>query len=416
MQNKAILGIFTLLISAQLIAAQGIHEQYIALYKDIAVEEMHRTGIPASIKLAQGILESDAGRSHLAIKGNNHFGIKCGGDWAGGSVLRKDDDYKNGRLIKSCFRKYDSPDESFMAHSEFLRDPKKNHRYGFLFQYDPTDYKNWARGLKKAGYATNPKYPQLLIDLIERYELYLYDQAPEKDAPPLAMEEGYVPQVEVVNDVKFVYAMKDETPEKVSLDFEVSLDRIIKYNEQIVDPHQILKEGSRVFLQRKRSSYRGERKFHYVREGEDMFDIAQKYGLRMDKLLKKNHMEEGQEPAIGAKIRLRGIHWFDDAPVLRSKQKSLLPDQPDKNLPPDEEVDAMPVTEADASNDLKEVDTGSIAQQLPDESTKKRYYTVQKGDTLYSISRHFNLELDQLRQWNDLDSASISIGQTLRVH
>lgn len=414
MQNRWINLFGIVILGISLLGAQNAHHDYIQVYKDIAIDEMHRTGIPASIKLAQGILESNAGRSHLALKGNNHFGIKCGNTWNGSSVLRKDDDYHNGRLIKSCFRKYDSVEESFIAHSEFLRDPKKNHRYGFLFQLEPTDYESWAHGLKKAGYATNRKYPSLLIDLIERYDLYKLDQAPAKDAPPLAMEEGYVPQVEIVNDVEFVHAMEDETPEKISLDFEVNVKRIIKYNEKIEHPHQNLEEGSRVFLQRKRSSYRGKQKFHYVKKGEDMFDISQKYGMRLEKLLKKNKMEEGQQAAVGAKLRLRGLHWFDERPVLRSEQKSILPDQTDDTLPPDEDVEALPV--ADEVKEKEEAPKeDSIVKHTPEEN-KKRYYTVKKGDTLYSISRHFNLPLDQLKQWNDLDTANIKIGQTVRVH
>jgi LysM repeat protein len=415
MRNIQLILIALFLSSAASIQAQDAHQEYIQIYKDIAIEEMHRTGIPASIKLAQGILESNAGRSHLARKGNNHFGIKCGNNWKGGSVLRKDDDYRNGRLIKSCFRKYDNAQESFIAHSEFLRDPKKNHRYGFLFQYEPTDYKSWAYGLKKAGYATNRKYPKLLIQLIERYDLSKFDRIPDQDAPPLAMEEGYVPQVQLVNDVEYVYAMEDETPEKISLDFQVSVDRIIKYNERIKHPHQNLEKGARVFLQRKRSAFRGKRKFHYVKKGESMFDIAQKYGMRLDKLLKKNHMEEGQQAAVGAKLRLRGLHWFDERPVLRSEQKSILPDQPEEQLPPDEEIEALPHAEKEVDGaEVKEIE--EISQQSVDESQKKRYYTVERGDTLYSISQHFNLELNQLKEWNKLDSANINVGQTLRVH
>ncbi|MEM9261275.1 MAG: glucosaminidase domain-containing protein, partial [Bacteroidota bacterium] len=151
-------------------------ERYIKRYKDIAIREMERSGVPASIKLAQGILESDSGKSRLASAANNHFGIKCGSQWKGEEYYKRDDDYDdNGQLIKSCFRKYRNPDASYVAHSEFLRDPAKSFRYGFLFRLDPTDYRGWAEGLRRAGYATNPRYPQLLISIIERYNLQQYD-------------------------------------------------------------------------------------------------------------------------------------------------------------------------------------------------------------------------------------------------
>lgn len=151
------------------------HENYILRYQDIAVEEMKRTGIPASIKLAQGILESSAGRSHLSLVGNNHFGVKCQGGWQGGSIYR-DDDRKN-----ECFRMYRSAGHSFRDHSDFL---KRNSRYERLFQLDPCDYQGWARGLEKAGYATAPGYAQKVIQLIEQYQLYLYDRQTMQDSSP----------------------------------------------------------------------------------------------------------------------------------------------------------------------------------------------------------------------------------------
>jgi len=150
---------------------------YIEAYKAVAVSEMERTGVPASIKMAQAILESDAGRSDLARKANNHFGIKCHSDWDGKTFKKIDDDRdRRGRLIKSCFRSYDSALESFKAHSDFLRNGSRQSRYGFLFELDINDYKGWAKGLKKAGYATSPTYHRKLIDLIERYELYRLDE------------------------------------------------------------------------------------------------------------------------------------------------------------------------------------------------------------------------------------------------
>ena len=146
---------------------------YVELYRTIAIQEMNRTGVPASITLAQGIIESRYGMSGLAKNSNNHFGIKCKGNWTGGKYYHKDDDYVNGKLVKSCFRTYDDPEDSYYDHSEFLL---VNKRYQSLFSLAPTDYKGWAKGLKKAGYATAKNYATMLINTIEKYELYQYDR------------------------------------------------------------------------------------------------------------------------------------------------------------------------------------------------------------------------------------------------
>jgi len=146
---------------------------YVDQYSAIAVQEMERTGIPASITLAQGIIESRYGMSGLAKNSNNHFGIKCKGNWTGSKYYHKDDDYVNGKLVKSCFRTYDNPADSYYDHSEFLI---VNKRYAFLFSLTKTDYKGWAKGLKKAGYATAKNYASMLINTVEKYELYQYDR------------------------------------------------------------------------------------------------------------------------------------------------------------------------------------------------------------------------------------------------
>jgi flagellum-specific peptidoglycan hydrolase FlgJ len=158
----------TSVLNAQITQRQRVNvQEYIKRFSPIAIEEMHRTGVPASIKLAQGISESGAGSSRLAVEGNNHFGIKCKKEWTGPTISHTDD------LPNECFRKYASPEESYRDHSDFLR--TRSH-YAFLFQLDPLDYKGWAYGLKKAGYATAPQYPQALLQVIELYELYQYDR------------------------------------------------------------------------------------------------------------------------------------------------------------------------------------------------------------------------------------------------
>ncbi len=147
---------------------------YIDQYKDIAIAEMYRTGIPASITLAQGLLESQAGKSDLAIYANNHFGIKCKNYWQGATYYHKDDDYQKGKLIESCFRQYDSVLESYVDHSNFL---KQTDHYSKLFTYSKEDFASWAWGLKEAGYATDQSYPIKLIRLIQKFKLYEYDKA-----------------------------------------------------------------------------------------------------------------------------------------------------------------------------------------------------------------------------------------------
>ena len=163
--KRSVLILF--IIYALTVSAQNKTEQYIEQYSQIAVDEMNRYNIPASITLAQGILESGNGESRLATQGNNHFGIKCHGNWNGKTIIA-DDDEKG-----ECFRKYNKVAESYRDHSLFLTE---RGRYSFLFDYNKTDYKKWAKGLKKAGYATNPKYPTLLIDLIEKYDLSRFDK------------------------------------------------------------------------------------------------------------------------------------------------------------------------------------------------------------------------------------------------
>ncbi len=151
-------------------------QEYIHHFQAISISEMNRTGIPASITMAQAILESGAGKSDLSHQGNNHFGIKCGPNWSGKTVYREDDDYKNGRLHKSCFRSYPRAELSYIDHSDFLTDPRKSYRYGFLFDLETNDYKSWAKGLQKAGYATNGLYSKRLISLIEKYSLEQLDR------------------------------------------------------------------------------------------------------------------------------------------------------------------------------------------------------------------------------------------------
>ncbi len=312
--------LFSLLLALSLAYVQAQvsqdHVDYIARHKDIAMREMDRTGIPASIKLAQAILESDAGRSELARRANNHFGIKCGNDWRGDTYMQEDDDYNDrGQLVKSCFRVFRTTEASFVAHSEFLRDPSKNFRYGPLFQLHPTDYQSWARGLQTAGYATSPTYATRLISIIERYKLYEYDQLPTV-SPMNPAEEITASEVLVNNDVSFVTANPGETVAALAQRTRVAVQQLLSYNEELNKPDQQLAEGERVYLQPKRIGWRGVQAWHTVRQGESMYLLSQAYGIRLDKFYDRNRLLPMQEPAVGEKVKLRGSR-VRQAPLLR---------------------------------------------------------------------------------------------------
>jgi LysM repeat protein len=284
---------------------------YISEYKELAVSEMKRTGVPAAITLAQGIHESGAGKSQLVMASNNHFGIKCKSNWTGESV-RHDDDAKG-----ECFRKYPQAADSYRDHSDFL---KNGQRYAFLFQLDPTDYTGWANGLKKAGYATNPKYPQILIKMIEDYGLQQYTmealgtaplQAPEQTndvpaagntppviQPPASSENGntviavpakkYPSGIFLINETKVVFVKKGTSYLALANQYGVDLSRLFEYNE--IPRAEETGSDELVFLQHKRKS--GANAFHVVQEGETLHAIAQQEGIRLESLLEYNRMPD----------------------------------------------------------------------------------------------------------------------------
>ncbi len=281
---------------------------YIKKYKDIAVKEMKRTGVPASITLAQGILESNSGQSRLAVKGNNHFGIKCHSDWKGRKIIH-DDDKKN-----ECFRKYRSAYDSYKDHSDFI---KNGQRYSFLFNYKPTDYKSWAKGLKKANYATEKRYAELLIDIIEDYELYKYDskkgrkKAKEKDRGPkqeLADIDNLVinpfkEEIQTQNRINYIVVKKGDTFYGIAKKFDVMLWQLYKYNE--LEENAILKPGQILYLQPKRNKAEAGKKHHTVGTGETMYSISQLYGIKLKRLYKKNNLKFGDKAIAGHELNLR---------------------------------------------------------------------------------------------------------------
>jgi LysM repeat protein len=279
---------FGLLILSNSVFGQEIsRKEYIEKYSSLAIIQMHQYKIPASITLAQGILESNHGNSRLATKANNHFGIKCHG-WEGKKIFA-DDDKKN-----ECFRNYKNVLESFVDHSLFLN---KYSRYEFLFDYKITDYKSWAKGLKKAGYATNSKYPELLIKIIEENKLYQFDR--EKIDKNLISGKRNIYMHP--NKIKYVISQNQETYEKIAKSLNIKLKQILKYNDD--NKLSVLKVGTKVFIQPKRN--RSKQRTHVVNKGEDLRSISQTYGIKMKSLKKRNELILKNGLNNGDKLRLR---------------------------------------------------------------------------------------------------------------
>lgn len=278
-------------------------QDYISMYRGSAVKEMLISGVPASITLSQGILESGDGNSTLARKANNHFGIKCH-DWTGGKFYM-DDDAKG-----ECFRSYKSVFDSYDDHSQFL---KTRSRYANLFKLERTDYKGWAQGLKDAGYATNPKYPELLIKIIEENQLHQYDLLTEV---PKDFEKPFVKQnttktdattvatagkIVLHNRIKYITVQPGDTYFSICKKYEMVLWQILKYND--LNKDDTLTPGQKIYLQPKR--YKGDEEFHIVKEGETMRDISQQHGIKLKTLYKKNNMVVGTQPKVGDKLNLK---------------------------------------------------------------------------------------------------------------
>jgi LysM repeat protein len=327
------------------VSANGVI--YVNTYKLLAISEMQRSGIPASIILAQGIHESEAGTSELVKQSNNHFGIKCKEDWKG-QVVYHDDDSR-----QECFRSYATAADSYKDHSDFLR---RSSRYAFLFQLNPTDYEGWAYGLRKAGYATNIRYSQILIKVIKDYNLQQYSLIgmgklkPSDEvvltlpgvAPvtPLAADGGTgtagvaggqvtsgetgaseaggtgagavgagadgrevsYPEGEFqINKTKVIYAQAGVSLLSIATQYDVSLPRLLEFND--MKEQDVLVKGQLLFLQRKRRT--GSIGFHVVREGESLYDISQSEGIRLPDLLELNQLAPGARPAVGDKIYLQ---------------------------------------------------------------------------------------------------------------
>jgi hypothetical protein len=270
--------------------------EYINKYKELAVQQMKQYKIPASITLSQGLLESGAGTSELARKSNNHFGIKCGNSWNGRSV-RHDDDARN-----ECFRAYSHPSESYRDHSLFLT---KSPRYASLFKLDITDYRGWARGLKKAGYATDPSYANRLITIIEDYELYKYDRQTTYSKRQISRKPWLLNphQVYISNDIAYVVARSGDSFELIGKEVGIGARSLAKYNE--LDKDYTLQNGDIVYLKQKHKKASKQYLVHVVHSGESMHSISQKYGIRLKNLYKMNKKDGDYVPEVGDRLRLR---------------------------------------------------------------------------------------------------------------
>jgi LysM repeat protein len=372
-------SVITLTVAAQRMSI----EEYVAQFKEVAINEMKRSGVPASITLAQGILESESGNSELVKKSNNHFGIKCKSNWSGDSVTHDDD------AAGECFRAYKNAGDSYRDHSDFLL---ANKRYSPLFNLDPTDYAGWARGLKKAGYATNPQYPQLLIKYIELYNLQQYSLTALNELPKMDIaktgDADEVPPVEKVeakiassntniatnavltgvapdkatniNGTKCIYVKKGTSILVIANANNIDLSRLLDFNDMTLDG--ILEKDQYIYLRKKPKT--GDKDFYQVQPGQNLYDVSQDACIQLKYLLEYNKLTANSKIAANTKLAL----------------------QPNLN---------------------------TVA--LVESSKNTKVHTVIPKEGLYSIAKNYKVTVQQLKEWNSLDSDDLKIGQEIIV-
>jgi len=368
--------------------------EYIDSFKVVAMQEMRMHGVPASITLGQGVLESASGNSKLAKNCNNHFGIKCRSTWTGAFCLA-DDDAKD-----ECFRGYPSVYESYRDHSLFLKNSK---RYFPLFELSATDYKGWATGLREAGYATNPSYATILIGVIEKYHLGLFDSV-------VVMGDDYVIPSEAggntnnnpnagnsamagvseVNGIQAIIAKPGETPEALAARYNLGIWQIYKYND--IEKGQMLNPGEIIYLKPKRR--RSTETNHLVKPGESMREISQQYGVKVKHLYKLNRLELGEEVQPGEVLN------------LRSKRSN----PPITLIPGSDTASRMQTAKPVDYRKFMSNEVSPVTGQPQD-----TYHFVKSGETLYSISKTFGVTVEQIRVWNSLSTNQINVGQRLKV-
>lgn len=383
--KKTCFTLFSFLVSVLVVHGQKLsQEEYISKYKNLAISEMYRSGVPASITLAQGILETESGNSPLVLRSNNHFGIKCKSNWNGPSVSHDDDERDE------CFRAYGSAEESYRDHSDFL---KNSSRYAFLFNYESTNYKDWAFGLKQAGYATNPRYPEMLIRFIETNNLQQYDTAnfllannvdpePNYDVFHTAIQEKHPGNNQqtntyiafsnhVVNGSKAIFVPEGTSLLAIATRQKIHLSKLLELNDLKKDG--LLERGQFIFLEKKASQ--GENEFYITEAGETIYDVAQKNGVLLESILLFNKLGENDRLQPGKKLYLK-------QPSSASVKRASFNTEKIHNL-----------------------------------AEEKEMYThkVEPKEGLYSISKRYGISVDQIKYWNNLPDDLLKIGQELII-
>lgn len=376
-------------------------EQYVEKFAPLAIEEMQRSRIPASITLAQGLLESGNGNSRLALQANNHFGIKCRKEWTG-ETLREDDD-----APQECFRKYASPLDSYRDHSEFLM---KGKRYAFLFDLELTDYKSWAKGLKSAGYATNPRYAEILITTIEKNNLQRFDgmKAPEAVAQVIQKEKEAEAKADVkliINRIPATVAAAGESYASIAMVNNIKVWQLFKYND--LDKSANIKTGDTLYLKPK--NYKGMIETVVVGANDNLHSISQRYAIKVSRLRKLNGLKEGQEPETGEVLHMKSKR--DRIPNLKSiPQVAITPDTVYDNriyTDPKRNVETL---KPELPSDPYDVEAHGVKEEMA------FIHEVKAKETLFGISKKYNVQVDAIKALNKLNSNDISIGLKLIIN
>lgn len=406
MRCKCLLFVF--FVSKMLCAQKLSTQQYIEEFKYAAMQEMKIYEIPASVTLAQGILESASGNSNLAKDCNNHFGIKCRKNWTGNFCLADDD------AANECFRGYSNAMESYRDHSLFLKGAS---RYEFLFGLPATDYKAWAHGLRQAGYATNPAYGDIIIGVVERYHLSMYDSM-------MVLGEDYASpdtaagRLIQVHGLPAVIVSKSRNPDDIAKLYDMGVWQIYKYND--LRRGDELKPGEIVYLKPKKR--KADVDFHLVLDGESLRDISQQHAVKLKHLEKFNQIMSSRPLKPGEIIYLREKRKSDSAWEASSDLKT----QPVKTNETIKGEHTEYNLKIDSVRDLSSAGNPVLAPRPIIHSNKTAYsdssavsglffHIVLAGETVYSISRLYKISADSLLGWNFLIDSKIKVGQELRI-
>jgi LysM repeat protein len=444
--------------SLSLAQTKMTQEDYINKYFSLAVEEMNRYKIPASITLAQGLIETESGNSLLATKANNHFGIKCKAEWTGPTFI-KDDDTKN-----ECFRAYGAVEESYRDHSLFLLKP----RYSKLFSYDMTDYRSWAYGLKEAGYATNPNYPAMLIKYIEELKLFQFDKfgmdkkpepqikSTEQAKPNLSEEELIRLRKQLANNIDLVIVNENFDIYKVASMRKLPVNVLMEFND--VEGEQTMRQGQNFFLNKKEKiNAKGK---HIVLLGESLYDISQMYGVSLKQLRRYNKLESWEQPYVGETIYLSGVredfmksrpfYQIEKERIEKNLQLFIPVELTAKSVPPITKIeapktiepvstsvtaippkiivdakDSMPTIINNLNDAIKPVEVTSnqsFGSSTPDQTVNPNQrvwinHSVKPKETIFRISKIYYCNPNEILNWNAMSiEQGLKIGQSIRVH